>query len=420
MSSETAISVRGVGKTFRVGASQARATTLGELLYQKLRSPFARRGRDVRFEALRDVSFEARRGEMLGIVGRNGAGKSTLLKILSQITPPTRGEIDLRGRVGALLEVGTGFHPELTGRENIYLNGSILGMSRRDIERKFDSIVDFAETEQFLDTPVKRYSSGMFVRLAFAVAAHLQPDILIVDEVLAVGDLAFQRKCMGKMESAAHEGKTVILVSHNMAAISQLCTRVLLIDGGSVVADDSAVAVVARYLRQMGSAESEITVSGRQHDEDFGGSAKLRVIGFSCPTLAEGGFAFRWREPLVFDMRFDVLAPIRNAVIGLAVQTADGVELFGSHQIDQPGAMRDFEPGEYTCRISIENPLRAGNYTFSIGGEHGVGKAPLFLVRDAFRFDVHELSADERPYPRHVGGVVNVETRWQFGAALHA
>ena len=414
MSSDLVISARNVGKTFRIASAEQRATTLAELITQKLRKPFTRRKRAAQFAALEDVSFEVCRGEVLGIIGRNGAGKSTLLKILSQITPPSHGEIDLHGRVGSLLEVGTGFHPELTGRENIYLNGAILGMDRREIDRQFDSIVAFAETEQFLDVPVKRYSSGMYVRLAFAVAAHLHPDILIVDEVLAVGDMAFQRKCMGKMESAAHEGKTIILVSHNMAAISQLCTRALLIEGGRLLEDGSADTVVARYLRLTNTSAAGVSISEGQHDREFGGSTMLRVLGFSCPTTPDGVFAFRWREPIVFEMRFEILTPVHNVLIGLALHTATGFELAGSHHIDQPGAHRDFEPGQYTCRISIENEWRAGSYLFSIGGEHGTGKAPLFLVRNAFRFEVHELSVDDRPYPRHVGGVMNVSAHWEI------
>lgn len=227
-----------------------RATTLGELLVRGVRRPFQWRSEKETFQALRDVSFDVHRGEVLGIIGRNGAGKSTLLKILSQITPPTAGEVDIYGRVGALLEVGTGFHPELTGRENIYLNGAILGMSRKEIARQFDSIVDFAETERFLDTPVKRYSTGMCVRLAFAVAAHLRSEILIVDEVLAVGDAAFQRKCMDKMsEVAQHHERTILFVSHNMPAVSSLCTRAILLDRGMVETSGPVSEVVARYLR---------------------------------------------------------------------------------------------------------------------------------------------------------------------------
>ena len=207
---------------------------------------------DERFWALRDVSFEAREGEVIGIIGRNGAGKSTLLKILSRVTTPTRGQITVTGRIASLLEVGTGFHPELTGRENIFLNGAILGMSKEEIRRKFDEIVAFAEVERFIDTPVKRYSSGMYVRLAFGVAAHLEPEILIVDEVLAVGDAQFQKKCLGKMHDVGKEGRTVLFVSHNMPAIQSLCSRALLIQGGSVSSDGDVAEVVNGYLSQGG------------------------------------------------------------------------------------------------------------------------------------------------------------------------
>ena len=201
-----------------------------------------------RFWALKDVSFDVEQGEVLGIIGRNGAGKSSLLKILSQVTAPTEGVVKIKGRVASLLEVGTGFHPELTGRENIFLNGAILGMTKREIERKFDEIVAFSEVEQFIDTPVKRYSSGMYVRLAFAVAAHLEPEILIVDEVLAVGDAAFQKKCLGKMGDVAHEGRTVLFVSHNMAAVQQLCGRAMLLSEGRIAETGEARACIARYV----------------------------------------------------------------------------------------------------------------------------------------------------------------------------
>ena len=203
------------------------------------------------FWALRDVSFEVNKGDVLGVIGHNGAGKSTLLKILSRITKPTHGEVRLRGRVGSLLEVGTGFHPELTGRENIFLNGAILGMRRREIQSKFDQIVEFAEIEQFLDTPVKRYSSGMYVRLAFAVAAHLEPEILLIDEVLAVGDIAFQRKCLGRMREVGRSGCTVLFVSHSMPAVESLCTRAVLLDGGKVVNDGSVSELIQDYHRRV-------------------------------------------------------------------------------------------------------------------------------------------------------------------------
>ena len=215
------ISVRGVGKSYALGGPVVQHTTVAEMLVHKLKHPF-RKVEQKTFWALQNINFEIARGDVVGIVGRNGAGKSTLLKVLSRITPPTVGEVDLHGRVGSLLEVGTGFHPELTGRENIYLNGQILGMKKKEIDRHFDAIVDFAEVEKFLDTPVKRYSSGMYVRLAFGVAAHLNPEILIVDEVLAVGDANFQKKCLGKMKDVSREqGRTVIFVSHNMGRGSQ-------------------------------------------------------------------------------------------------------------------------------------------------------------------------------------------------------
>ena len=228
--------------------------------------------------ALRDVSFTVEQGEVLGIIGRNGAGKSTLLKILSRVTAPTSGSIKVRGRVASLLEVGTGFHPELTGRENIHLNGAILGMSRREINRKFDEIVDFAEVEKFIDTPVKRYSSGMYVRLAFAVAAHLDPEILVVDEVLAVGDARFQKKCLGKMGSVAREGRTVLFVSHNMAAVSSLCTRGMLLDRGRVEVSGTTGAVIDSYLQSVESAS--FTALKLRQDRTGSGRVRLEEISF--------------------------------------------------------------------------------------------------------------------------------------------
>ena len=250
--SDIAVRVEGLSKQYRIGARQKHHGTLRDHIVANLKSLFGRNGHSPlsrnagsmesaeqagasdTFWALRDVSFEVKQGEVLGIIGRNGAGKSTLLKMLSRITEPTHGRIEIYGRVSALLEVGTGFHGELTGRENVYLNGTILGMKRVEIARKFDEIVAFAEVEQFIDTPVKHYSSGMYLRLAFAVAAHLEPEILILDEVLAVGDAAFQKKCLGKMEGVAKEGRTIFFVSHNMPAVTRLCERVILLDEGKL------------------------------------------------------------------------------------------------------------------------------------------------------------------------------------------
>ncbi|HET9010731.1 MAG TPA: ABC transporter ATP-binding protein, partial [Gemmatimonadaceae bacterium] len=237
------IRARGISKRYELGSTVLRTNSLREAVLASVKSRLASRERRAEaragreFWALQDVSFDVGRGEVLGVIGRNGAGKSTLLKVLSRITEPTLGRIELRGRIASLLEVGTGFHPELTGRENVYLNGTILGMRKRDIDRKFDEIVAFAEVERFIDTPVKRYSSGMYVRLAFGVAAHLDPEILVIDEVLAVGDAEFQRKCLGKMGEAASGGRTVIFVSHAMPAVSALTQRVLLLDRGGCLLD---------------------------------------------------------------------------------------------------------------------------------------------------------------------------------------
>jgi lipopolysaccharide transport system ATP-binding protein len=241
---DLAVRAQDVGKLYRLGQQESGYQLLSEVLAQRLRPGRGAPARREEFWALRDISFEVPRGETFGIIGHNGAGKSTLLKILSRVTPPTTGEIRLHGRVGALLEVGTGFHAELTGRENIYLNGSILGMRRSEVERKFDEIVDFAEVEQFIDTPVKRYSSGMYLRLAFSVAAHLEPEILIVDEVLSVGDLAFQQKCLGRMGEVASQGRTVLFVSHNLTAVSRLCPRSMLLSRGRKVTEGPTVEVL--------------------------------------------------------------------------------------------------------------------------------------------------------------------------------
>jgi lipopolysaccharide transport system ATP-binding protein len=267
--SDIAIDVEALGKTFQIGGMQKSYYRLTDQLVDMIVAPFRRAGKLIRGQAggaaeldetiwaLKDVSFQIRPGEVVGIIGRNGAGKSTLLKILSGITDPTDGYADIYGRVGSLLEVGTGFHPELTGRENIYLNGAILGMKKTEIESKLDEIVAFAEIDKFLDTPVKHYSSGMYVRLAFSVAAHLEPEILLVDEVLAVGDMAFQRKCLGKMDDVAQQGRTVLFVSHNMGLLQQLCERGIFLQHGTVHTDGTITEAVDAYLQTLERARSQ-------------------------------------------------------------------------------------------------------------------------------------------------------------------
>src|SRR5579862_2863707 len=310
-----AIQVENLGKKYVLRHQQAdRYSMLRDLLAQKAKSGLRRlsAGRNghvteprEEFWALNDVSFQVQPGERVGIIGRNGAGKSTLLKILSRITEPTKGRISIRGRVASLLEVGTGFHSELTGRENIYLNGAILGMSKAEIARKFDEIVAFAEVEKFLDTPVKHYSSGMYVRLAFAVAAHLEPEILIIDEVLAVGDQEFQKKCLGKIEKVTRdEGRTVIFVSHNFATVRQLCTRAILLHEGRVVADAPPVETITQYMKMMprsqgGSAYRHVAGDGR---------ARITALRFNAPTGAEPVY------PIFESIRIDIDFEVKPAV----------------------------------------------------------------------------------------------------------
>ena len=264
MSRDVAIQVEGLGKRFEIGANRAGYQLLTETITERLRSRRGEGPSTREFWALRNIDFEVERGETLGIIGHNGAGKSTLLKILSQITPPTEGKARIQGRVGALLEVGTGFHPELTGRENVFLNGAILNMKRQEIQSKFDEIVEFADVGAFIDTPVKRYSSGMQLRLAFSVAAHLEPEILIIDEVLSVGDMAFQKKCLGRMEDASQEGRTVLFISHNLTAVRGLCERAIMLSNGRVAASGPVSEVVDAYVGDV-LEESHRSLAEREH-----------------------------------------------------------------------------------------------------------------------------------------------------------
>ena len=297
------------------------------------------------FWALKDVSFEAKQGEVLGIIGRNGAGKSTLLKILSRITEPTAGRIHLKGRVASLLEVGTGFHPELTGRENIFLNGAILGMSRLEIIRKFDEIVAFSGVEKFLDTPVKRYSSGMYVRLAFAVAAHLEPEILIVDEVLAVGDSDFQKKCLDKMDDVGHAGRTILFVSHNMQAITRLCSRCILLEQGQVRMDDSPLRVINAYLK---STSNLLAVREWSDLSQAPGDDVARLCGVRA--ISEAGMpseTFDIRHPIGIELEYEVLEPGFTFIPHFLLRNEAGFDLFVSNDVDPEWRRRRRPPGRY-------------------------------------------------------------------------
>ncbi|MEY2606010.1 MAG: lipopolysaccharide transport system ATP-binding protein [Verrucomicrobiota bacterium] len=365
--SDLAISINNISKAYSLGTWQARSTTLAEACTKIFRNGF-RKPSNSEFWALRDVSLEVKRGEILGIIGRNGAGKTTLLKILSRITEPTSGQIDLYGRVGSLLEVGTGFHPELTGRENIYLNGAILGMSRSEIDAKFDSIVAFAETEAFLDTPVKRYSSGMYVRLAFAVAAHLDPEILIVDEVLAVGDIQFQKKSMARMESAAaNEGKTILFVSHNMGAISALTTTALYLERGQVAALGPTQQVVNAYLADHCRGAGTWTAQAKN-------GHPLQILEARMLDLEENvRDEFEAHLGFLVELRYEVREPVRNVLVEFFIFSADGVHLLTSGDHDTTrGSYEQRSPGSYRARVRVPGDLlNLGTYSLRINsGTH--------------------------------------------------
>jgi lipopolysaccharide transport system ATP-binding protein len=368
MSSEPVIAVRELTKRYRLGQSGVLGGSLRDTLGESFARAFRRDGRPRRDEirALDRVSFDVSQGEVLGVIGRNGAGKTTLLKLLSGITDPTAGEALIRGRVGALLEVGTGFHPDLTGRENVYLNGAILGMRRREIDSKFDQIVAFAEVERFVDTPVKRYSSGMYLRLAFSVAAHLEPEILIVDEVLAVGDASFQRKCLGKMGEVSGEGRTVLLVSHNMSAITSLADRCLWLDGGEVAALGPPGEIVAAYLSRANAAGRpgfalltdpalRVGVPKATHKGVLFESLQLEDgAGTTTGVFFEG-------EPMRLVARLRARASARSLEVVLKISTLEGVLVFelGSGQNEV-----ELEPGDLVeLPVDIPKlPLRRGRY----------------------------------------------------------
>jgi len=363
--------------------------------------------------ALRDVSLEVNQGEVVGVIGRNGAGKSTLLKVLSRITEPTAGDIKLYGRVSSLLEVGTGFHPELTGRENIYLNGGILGMRKVEIDRKFDEIVDFAEIERFLDTPVKRYSSGMYVRLAFAVAAHLEPEILLVDEVLAVGDIGFQRKCLGKMSEVAGEGRTVLFVSHNMQAISALCSRSVMLDEGRISADSDTPDTLQVYyetLRKLEvNEETDITNS-----ENRRGSGAMRFTRISIEDASGNDCSrFMMGDTVRFALSYQVMESVMPVYVGVLIRSGKSADVVTSANYlltDQR-----LEPGQ-SGSVVIELPnikLRPGEYPLYFSLTGGPGKPfdivddltmPLIISTDK---DFDELGF----HPSRPNGYVNIESR---------
>jgi lipopolysaccharide transport system ATP-binding protein len=365
------------------------------------------------FVALRNISFEVKKGEVVGIIGKNGAGKSTLLKILSRITYPTSGKVELRGRNSSLLEVGTGFHPELTGRENVYLNGTILGMTKKEVDRKFDSIVDFSGISKFIDTPVKRYSSGMSVRLAFSVAAHLEPEILIIDEVLAVGDVGFQAKCIGKMNSIAHEGRTVLFVSHNMGAVIDLCQRVVWLEGGRIKLDGSPRDVITEYLSVGGETTGCWT---NNLDEDC--VSKTAYLTHAALVSEEGNGnsnIFQFVERIAVEIGYRVMSSISSFICYVLLKDSFGNILWASRDApgrEQVGQVR--EPGIYKSTCTFPGGLlRPGQYFVTIGI---YGKHPEIIEEeyiDALSFRISQVGFPFNSVPKR--GLLTPDLPWVVG-----
>ena len=417
---EIAIRVENLSKQYRIGLTPMRYRTLRETISES----FTRNGRASRAAskeeegkiwALRDISFEVHKGQVLGIIGRNGAGKSTLLKILSRITEPTEGYAEIRGRVGSLLEVGTGFHPELSGRENIYLNGAILGMKREEIDQKFDEIVAFSEVEKFIDTPVKRFSSGMYLRLAFAVAAHLEPQILVVDEVLAVGDAEFQRKCLGKMNDVAKEGRTVLFVSHNMSAILRLTDETILLDEGRIVLRAPTPQAVDHYMASGFSQSGERTWS---IDEIPSESAPFRPIALRVSDNDQRRYdRVRSTNPITIEVEYAIDAPIKGLRVGVYMQTTRGEFVFTSFDTDNAQQFENYSvrpEGHYISKCTLPPDfLNEGQYVLGINASSYRVKR-YFQDENALAFSVDGAGAPGKQWPERRLGPVRPRLEWDI------
>lgn len=417
----SAISVESLSKKYIIGHQKPESyTTLRDTLAagatrfaEKLLHPFVESGSDSTHEefwALKEVNFDIRQGDQVGIIGRNGAGKSTLLKILSRITEPTSGKISIKGRVACLLEVGTGFHPELSGRENIFLNGAILGMSKAEIKKQFDEIVAFAEVEKFLDTPVKHYSSGMYVRLAFAVAAHLEPEILIVDEVLAVGDAQFQKKCLGKMEDAGKEGRTVLFVSHNMAAMQQLCGSGLFLSEGIVRDAGPIEKVIETYLGDAATVSKESLEDIPRAREDYGVIARF-INAWPVNSKNERTTSFKSGEDISFDLRIKVFDNIDMLSI------VAGLDTFMDYRIttvlSEETGMLFTANKNAVLSVNLKVPhlhLKPGTYSLTLGIRRN--KVTIDHLVKAIRFEVSEVFTNSTIREPHILGDVLAESTW--------
>jgi homopolymeric O-antigen transport system ATP-binding protein len=417
---EIALRVDKLGKQYRIGLSPMQYRTLRETMVEAINIPARLSKSEERQKAstiwaLRDVSFELKQGNVLGVIGRNGAGKSTLLKILSRVTEPSEGVAEIHGRVGSLLEVGTGFHPELTGRENIYLNGAILGMKRSEIGIKFDEIVSFAEVEQFIDTPVKRYSSGMYLRLAFAVAAHLEPDILVVDEVLAVGDAEFQRKCLGKMSDVAKQGRTVLFVSHNMSAILRLTEEAIILEKGRLILRGPTQQAVDYYLQSGFSQTGQRTWD---LDEIPSESRPFRPIALRlCDRKGNVVDTIRSTEPVSIQVEYVLEAPISGLRVGLYLLTTQGEYVFTSFDTDHPDLYQQFgirQIGHYTSECTIPaNFLNEGRYILGLNASSFRVKR-YFQDEQALSFSVDVTGAPGMQWPEPRSGSIRPDLNWKI------
>jgi lipopolysaccharide transport system ATP-binding protein len=416
---QLAIRCEGIGKRYRIGKRERYRTlrdSIAEMAaapFRRLRSPGNSAAKPVEENpeiwALTDISFEVRQGEILGVIGRNGSGKSTLLKILSRITRPTRGRAELRGRVGSLLEVGAGFHPELTGRANIYLNGAVLGMSRREIDRKFDEIVEFAECGRMLDTPIKRYSSGMYVRLAFAVAAHMETEILLVDEVLAVGDAAFQKKCLGKIGDTAHQGRTVLFVSHNLLAVDSLCTRAICLHDGKLVLEGPPGAVTSKYLKEWLPTFKEV-----MYDDiaTAPGNDVVRLRGARVRT--QDNTPNDWltvRTPLLIEIEYWKLA--EHTMLDLVAQIFNehGIIVFTTAELRKISAPRGLLRSAFSIPADL---LNSGTYKIQmLIFQGGIGNSDVGDWDNLLTFEIHDVASDLRgDYHGHWPGAVRPHLEW--------
>ena len=422
--SEFAIRAEAIGKKYLIHHQQPHERRLLRYTLTHALKTWARRTWNWRqqplhprqevFWALRDLSFEIAPGDRVGIIGRNGAGKSTLLKILSRITEPTTGCLHINGRVASLLEVGTGFHPELTGRENIYLNGAILGMSRAEIRRKFDEIVDFAEVEKFLDTPVKRYSSGMYVRLAFAVAAHLEPDVLLIDEVLAVGDVKFQKKCLGKMQSVGKAGHTVIFVSHQMGMVTQLCDSVYLLDHGHIVRVGPPETTITEYLKGLTLDDHNTLIRDRSNVNLETAEMYLRQAE-TCDRQGILTSEFGHTEAITLRMIVRVHHWCSGVVLGVSLKDVRGRRVFTT---EAPLDQKDLDGHQVWVSVTIpEHFLTPGMYSFLIG-LHVPNVRVLDRVDEVCRFTITDLGSSFAIYGDEDYGCVFAQCDWQFGAAI--